>query len=125
MKTLRFAICSLALGMLLAAGSATAAERVDVNSADAAALGGSPISASRSCRRCVPASRQPRFVMNAFQISMSSSLGLRPFLKAHSSNASSLPPLSVSPSSASYEIPRNRQQRASKVPCAAGPRIVG
>ncbi len=40
--------------------------------------GGRPISARRSFNRCVPASRQPRLVMNAFHTSISSSLGWRP-----------------------------------------------
>ena len=58
MKTLRFAICSLALGMLLAAGSATAAERVDVNSADAAAIDAALVNVGRSKAEAIVAYRK-------------------------------------------------------------------
>ena len=78
MKTLRFAICSLALGMLLAAGSATAAERVDVNSADAAAIDAALVNVGRSKAEAIVAYRKAhgRFE-SAEQLALVKGIGLR------------------------------------------------
>ena len=77
MKTLRFAICSLALGMLLAAGSATAAERVDVNSADAAAIDAALVNVGRSKAEAIVAYRKEHGAFkSAEQLALVKGIGL-------------------------------------------------
>ena len=77
MKTLRFATCSLALGMLLAAGSATAAERVDVNSADAAAIDAALVNVGRSKAEAIVAYRKEHGAFkSAEQLALVKGIGL-------------------------------------------------
>ena len=77
MKTLRFATWSLALGLLLATGFATAAERVNVNTADAAALDAALVNVGRSKAEAIVAYRKEHGAFkSAEQLALVKGIGL-------------------------------------------------
>ncbi|HET7656375.1 MAG TPA: ComEA family DNA-binding protein [Luteimonas sp.] len=58
MNRIRFATVPLALGLLLAAGAATAADRVDINTADAAEIDAALVNVGRSKAEAIVAYRK-------------------------------------------------------------------
>lgn len=58
MNRIRFAVLPLALGLLLAAGAASASDRVDINTADAAAIDAALVNVGRAKAEAIVAWRK-------------------------------------------------------------------
>ena len=77
MKTFRSVPLALALGMLLASGMTTAAERIDINKADAAAIDAALVNIGRSKAEAIVAYRKEHGAFkSADQLALVKGIGL-------------------------------------------------